>query len=191
VPPEPQELLICGNEVGNNSEFRDRIGYDLIVEALRAGHETRIRVTGTSMIPAIWPGDVLKVSPSTEPPIAKGNIVLSIRGGRLFAHRVVGRVGAQLITRGDAVNDCDPPVSAAELLGVVVGIIRLRGTCFQPVIPSGLPSSGQRLVAFAVRHSRLAYRVVLKWHKERSEGREVRSEGGARKGRRQRASLYL
>ncbi len=168
-------------------ETRDRAGCELTADALRTGNETRIRVTGTSMIPAIWPGDVLKVSPSTQTSIAEGSIVLFIRNGRLFAHRVVARVGVHLITRGDAVNDCDPPVSAAEMLGVVAGIIRLRGTVakpLQPVAPAGAcpeparrvpviipgpPSFGQRLVALAVRHSRLAYRLVLKRHKGRSE----------------------
>jgi len=172
-------------------EAHDRAACELIAQALRAGEEIRLRVTGTSMIPAIWPGDVLKVSPLTKTSIAEGRIVLFIRDGRLFAHRVVARCGPQLITRGDAVNDCDPPVSAAELLGVVTGIIRLRGTVAKPLqsvgpagacpesarwVPVITPSVGQRLVAFAVRHSRLAYRVVLKWPQKRSEGRGARSE---------------
>jgi hypothetical protein len=54
------------------------------------------------MIPAIWPGDVLSLSPATETSNAKGSVVLFIREGRLFAHRMVGRLGGRSITRGDA-----------------------------------------------------------------------------------------
>jgi signal peptidase len=142
-------------------ETHDLAGCELIADALRAGHEARIRVTGTSMLPAIWPGDVLLVRPLGDTHFAKGNIVLFLRDGRLFAHRVVDRSGDRLITRGDAVPDCDPPVSASELLGVVAGIVRHDGS--MRVVPSA-PPMRHRMIAFAVRHSQLAYRMVLKVH---------------------------
>ena len=48
-----------------------------------------------------------------------GEIVLFYRAGNLIAHRVVGRSGEGLRTRGDAATGFDAPVAAADLLGVV------------------------------------------------------------------------
>lgn len=161
VQSQPEELLTRGSVVAEQFELCERAGCELIAAALRAGNHTRMRVTGTSMLPAIWPGDVLLVSPSDETSLNTGKVVLFLRDGRLFAHRVVASSGEKLITRGDAVPDCDRPVSAAELIGVVAGIIRDDGT-MRVVI--SVPSIRDRVVAFAVRHSDLAFRVVLKVH---------------------------
>jgi len=62
-----------------------------------------------------------------------------LRYRRLFAHRVVRTAESELITRGDALTDRDPPLRASEVLGVVVGII--RGS--RPV-PARAPSGGGR-----------------------------------------------
>ena len=89
----------------------------------------RIRVTGTSMLASIWPGDALTVRPfATRQLRIDRRIVLYTREGRLFAHRAVGTLNCagatQLITRGDAHDDCDPPVAASEILGTVESIRR-------------------------------------------------------------------
>src|SRR5215472_5701874 len=161
VPRQPQKLLTCKPLEAAVSEFRHRGACELIAKVLQAEYEARIRVTGTSMLPAIWPGDVLLVRPLGDTDFAKGNIVLFLRNGRLFAHRVVDRSDDRLITRGDAVPDCDPPVSASELLGVVAGIVRNDGS--MRVVPSA-PPMRHGMIALAVRHSQLAYRMVLKVH---------------------------
>lgn len=158
--PQPEKLLTRSAQV-SGVEVRDRIGCELVGEVLRTGGEVRLRVGGTSMLPAIWPGDVLLVSSAFEAPLTVGRIVFFLRDGRLFAHRMVGRNGEQPITRGDAVDDCDPPVSASELLGVVVGIIGNDDSV--RVLPPA-PPLGHRMVGFAVRHWRLVCRAVLKWH---------------------------
>jgi signal peptidase I len=144
----------------DDPSLRDRAGCELVAEALRAGIETRIRVTGTSMLPAVWPGDILRVRPAAEVSPGKGSVVLFLREGRLCAHRVVGRSSAQLITCGDAVPDCDAPVAVADVLGVVTGLIR-EGESERP---PGLPSVAQAMTALAIRHSNLAYRLVLRMH---------------------------
>src|SRR5271156_4660404 len=112
--------MTVGAAVDDDPALRDRAGCELVAEALRAGSETRIRVTGTSMLPAVWPGDILRTRPLVEISPDKGSVVLFLRDGRLFAHRVVGRSGAQLITCGHAVPDCDAPLAVADMLGIVV-----------------------------------------------------------------------
>jgi signal peptidase I len=152
------------NRAGAGNREVRRAGCELIARTLRAGCGTRIRVTGTSMIPAVRPGDILTVMPCASNVPSAGEIVLFLRYRRLFAHRVVrGAEGVgppRIITRGDANSDCDPPVSASELLGVVTSIVRDDGTMRNvPVVPP----IRHRLVAFAIRHSDLSRRLMLKW----------------------------
>ena len=100
----------------------------LAVEVLRRFGEARLRVTGSSMLPTVWPGDLVAVRRQGMGEIRRGHVVLFVRDGRFFAHRVVGKIrredGTLLVTRGDRLKENDPPVSAAELLGRVTGVIR-------------------------------------------------------------------
>lgn len=102
------------------TDARDEVKCDLFLEVLRSFGSARLRVTGTSMLPSIWPGDILEVglfplssfeslhqqdgSISSFPgrgragerlaeardSIQPGELVLYERSGRFFAHRVVG-----------------------------------------------------------------------------------------------------
>jgi hypothetical protein len=96
----------------------------LAADTLRAGIEIKFRAVGTSMIPAIWPGDVLTVHPASSALPKVGAIALALAQGRLQAHRVIehrGTAGARTIrTRGDALLVCDPEAPVAEVLGTVV-----------------------------------------------------------------------
>jgi len=158
---QPQELLIDPALIGE-LDSHDRIGCELVAEALRAGAETQVRVMGTSMLPALWPGDILVVRGGL--PVTPGDVVLFMRCGRLFAHRLVRHSAGELITRGDALAHCDPPVQVSELLGVMVGVVR-RGL---GRLPARSPSVVQRLAALAIRRSELIYRLALRWHSARS-----------------------
>jgi signal peptidase I len=92
-------------------------------DIVRTFGEVRLRVFGTSMVPAILPGDLISVQRAGVPEISIGEIVLYSRDGRLFVHRVVGAARlsdeARLITRGDRLRYDDPAVSSAELVGRV------------------------------------------------------------------------
>jgi signal peptidase I len=140
----------------------DRIGCALVAESVRAGHEVRLRVNGSSMLPSIWPGDALTVRPLGDATAAEGQVILFTREGRLVAHRVVGRLesasSTQLITRGDAHDHCDPPVAASEILGTVASISRGGRE-----IPMASPAT-QKLLSFGIRHSDLIRRAALKIH---------------------------
>jgi len=83
------------------------------------------------MSPAIWPGDLLTFEPIRIEQVKRGDVVLfraegpssSESGGqRLTAHRVVDLDSSCLVTRGDALEACDPPVQASALLGRLVAV---------------------------------------------------------------------
>ena len=95
----------------------------LVCDALRLAGRLRLRVQGASMLPALWPGDVLTVDSNSEPLVC-GDIVMVERDGRLFVHRLVARDGSYWITCGDAVPQNDPPVESRNVLGKIVGIQR-------------------------------------------------------------------
>jgi hypothetical protein len=81
------------------------------------------------MHPAIRHGDVVTLAPVGPAPIAPGDVVAIRTGRRLLVHRVVDITldpsgTATVVTRGDARDECDPPVSSTSVLGRVTRIER-------------------------------------------------------------------
>ena len=112
----------------NVTDPRDELKRRLFLEVLRSFGAARLAVTGTSMLPAIWPGDVLEVRRQGVDEVRRGDVVLFGRDGRLVAHRVVETFdkegGNLLVTRGDVLRTTDSPISKEELLGCVTKIFR-------------------------------------------------------------------
>ena len=97
-------------------------------EVLREFGVLRFRALGGSMVPSVWPGDVLTVERFPVEDALSGDIILFSREDRWFAHRVVENKGVTLLTKGDALSCCDPPVQAVDVLGKVTRIERgVRG----------------------------------------------------------------
>ena len=90
----------------------------LAAELLGCCGELRLRATGTSMLPALWPSDLITIRAEEFDRVAPGDIILYARGNRFFIHRVVKAPvdnGCRtLITRGDALAENDPPVCDHE-----------------------------------------------------------------------------
>jgi hypothetical protein len=74
---------------------------------------------------------------------------------RLVVHRVVGRSGDLVITRGDRLRHPDAPVPAAEILGCVAAIER-RGRRIAP-----RPTRFTRLASAVLRYTEFGTRVAL------------------------------
>lgn len=151
-------MTMAGSPDGTPS--RDLLGCELAAEVIRSWGKLSLRVTGASMLPAIWPGDVLSVCSYNATEALPGDIVLFAREGKLVAHRVVKRIvhqdKIQWVTRGDSVGGNDAPVSSHELLGRVTAIE--RGTCrFTPQ-----RSVACRLTSRILSRSALATRALLK-----------------------------
>jgi signal peptidase I len=102
----------------------DAAKHDLAAEVIRQFGEVRMRVNGASMLPSVWPGDVVTVRRRDTSELLPGRIVLCYRDGGFIAHRLVGQRGEELITRGDSHGFEDSPFRPDEVLGEVVSIQR-------------------------------------------------------------------
>ena len=141
----------------------------LIAEVLHSWGTLQLRANGMSMLPTLWPGDLLTVHSRKFEQVQVGEMVLYFRQGRFFIHRVVGKpvLGGKpvLITRGDCMSKDDPPVRDAELLGTVTMIGR-DGACLVPARRLKLPSL---ILARLLCHCDLFRRVVLRLHAARRD----------------------
>ncbi|HXM42933.1 MAG TPA: S24/S26 family peptidase [Bryobacteraceae bacterium] len=128
--------------------------FDLATEVLASFGEARLPVTGSSMFPCMQPGDLLEIRrPSAL--IQTGEVVVFDRHSRLVVHRVVGRTGDLLITRGDRLRYPDAPVPAAAVLGCVTAIER-RGRRIAPRL-----TLWRRIVSAVLRYTEFGTRVAL------------------------------
>jgi signal peptidase I len=119
MPIQLQEFLI-----GIESEEQSA-KCALFAEVVSRHGAAKLKAWGTSMVPAILPGDTLVVEHQQISGLAAGDVAVYLRAGRLFAHRVlevVNEPDAALITRGDAMDCDDPPVLAHEVIGRVTSI---------------------------------------------------------------------
>ena len=156
------------------TDLRAAAHRELLAEVARKFGEIRFKATGDSMLPSVWPGDLLTVRRQNFSEFRNGEIVLYEReaaentltrpygpaspGGRGFvAHRIVRRNGRQLITRGDSLRRNDAPVEEDQVLGRVVCVTR-NGRHI------GLEfTRRRRIVAWVLRQSDLAGRVFLRF----------------------------
>lgn len=146
------------------SERQDGIVLGLAMQMLRSFGELRPVVRGASMLPSIFPGDVLIIQPETARGARCGDVVLFFRDGRFCAHRLVDRREQRghvsLITQGDALRRNDPPVGEDELLGRVTAVIRGR----KRIELDGPLPAHERLFRWIVRHSATTTKWLLRWH---------------------------
>lgn len=111
-----------------NAVALERSKRNLATQVLRSWGTLRLRVTGLSMLPTLWPGDILTFQSHDFEHAEPGELVLYMHEERFFVHRVIRKSGLGdsmfLITRGDCMAKEDLPVPAASLLGKVTGIER-------------------------------------------------------------------
>jgi signal peptidase I len=141
---------------------RDAERCSLAAEGLRSWGTLKVRAAGVSMLPTLWPGDVLTVQHVRPEQVELGEIVLYTREGRFFIHRIVSQDLSDdamfLLTRGDCMSAADPPVGRGELLGKVIEV-RRSGSIF---VPARKLSLSGRLLAWAFGHWNLFRRVGLR-----------------------------
>jgi signal peptidase I len=91
-----------------------------------------LRLLGGSMTPWIRSGDLVFIKRYDFERVSAGDVILFERDGRLFVHRMTGREETvradervvRLITKGDALDGLDAPVSAGEFRGRATRIHR-------------------------------------------------------------------
>lgn len=134
----------------------------LAVDALRQSGRLRLGVRGESMLPALWPGDVVEVVAHSFPDVRSGEIVLVVRDGRLYAHRFVAPSGDDsFVARGDSMPKADPPYDSSALLGRIEGVVR-NG---RPVSPPVSWRLRHRALGFLFCHVSFARRLALRLHR--------------------------
>jgi hypothetical protein len=126
-------------------EAREDHKLELTAEMLRCRGTVQLRAWGTSMLPSVWPGDVLTIQGVAHDELVPGDIVLALRDNRFFVHRLIERRELQdctlWITRGDAMPCNDPPSTALGLLGRVASILRAN----RSFVPNGFGERERRL----------------------------------------------
>jgi signal peptidase I len=137
---------------------------DLAIEILRSGSAVRLKALGSSMLPALWPDDVLTIEPVAATAARPGEIVLCIRDGGFVIHRLVLEQAEEWTTRGDAMPVCDPPFQANEVLGRVVKIER----GWHVLKPKPQDFLG-RMAGWMVCHFNFCQRLALRVHSLRQD----------------------
>jgi Peptidase S24-like len=144
-------------------QARDQGRCSLAAEALRSWGTLQLRATGVSMLPTLWPGDLVTVESRQREQVGPGEIVLYMRQGRFFIHRIVSRDltgdAVLLATRGDCMFEDDPPVRSSEVLGKVTQIWR-SGSAFPP---ARTVSPFCRILAWLFCHCSLFRQVGLRF----------------------------
>jgi hypothetical protein len=99
-------------------------------------------------------------------------VVLLAREDRFFVHRILRKcaagAGKFLVTRGDAMQEADAPVSPDELLGKVVSV-QYGAQNFPVAVCSRL----RRWVGLILAYSARLRSVALRWHAWRSRNRDA------------------
>ena len=92
---------------------------DLVKDALRTHGMFRMVALGASMAPAILHGEELVFEPVVLDRVRTGDVLLAYYRSqpRFCIHRVVGRAGDAVLTKGDSLDVLDEPVRSPELLG--------------------------------------------------------------------------
>ena len=89
----------------------------------------QLRVVGDSMAPLLRPGDAIALAPVAPAALRRGDILVLSLEGSLVTHRLVGRVGAHFVAKGDNRAAADPPIAADQILGRVEACLRGSQRC--------------------------------------------------------------
>jgi len=117
----PEDLLILDPTPNGMDANREAERALLAADSLRSSGRLRLRVRGESMLPNLWPGDVVEIASCPADDVSPGEIVLALRDGRFYLHRFVGRFpSGGFLLRGDSMPAVDPEFSSDGLLGRLV-----------------------------------------------------------------------
>ncbi len=168
----------------------------LVADVLRRNvgsrQTVRLRVHGESMLPTLWPGDVVEIESCSLAGIRPGDIALAYAEGRLFLHRFVElRSPGGFVMRGDSMPASDPQFPAEALIGRLVRRVSIHHSVSEQssetaieVTPQADLNSGLLVVALSRAlgivfcHFGALRRLALKLHRSRSLwATELRSAG--------------
>ena len=159
----------------NMTEAHEGHKLELATEVLNAGGTIRLQALGTSMLPSIWPGDVLSIEHKSGQEIVPCDIVLVARYSRFFVHRLIEKRNSCWITRGDSLPQNDEPAAEVQVLGKVAQIHRKTGA----IVPDSQVSAFGRALAWMLCHWDSFRNIAVRMHSSRQfRGDDQRSESG-------------
>jgi signal peptidase I len=120
---------------------------DLVADVARLSGKVQLKVAGASMVPALWPGDLVTVKSCDPSELGPYSIIVFRQNQRLIVHRLMHREGDRIVTRGDARPCLDAPVAFAEVVGCVESVTR-DGRSIDPRL-----SLWQKAIAWVLRRS--------------------------------------
>jgi len=122
-------------------QSREHHKHSLATEVLGTAGTLRLAARGYSMVPSLWPGDVLTIEAQSFDRVQGGDVVLFSREDRFYIHRMLRKdataVGNRLITRGDSMPEPDAPVLPEQLLAKVVATEYGAGKVGVPACSAG------------------------------------------------------
>ena len=133
---------------------------ELAVQVLNSGGAIRLVALGTSMLPSIWPGDILNIEPRPGKEMVAGDIVLVARDRRFFVHRLIAKHSSRWITRGDCLPRNDESVAEVQVLGRVSLIDRKTAV----LVPAARVSLFTRSLAWTLCRSDFLRQIALRLH---------------------------
>lgn len=177
--PQHSSLMVADTPKATASHW-SAVRSALVAEVLRRqdGRRVRGQICGESMLPALWPGDVVEIESCPLEQLRPGEIVLAQRDDRLVLHRLVAGCGPDsFVLRGDSVRQPDPEYPADALLGRLVrgvperAVPEQRDTPKSPgwprLIAEWLSAKWSRAIGILFCYCSLARRVALKLHSRR------------------------
>jgi signal peptidase I len=140
---------------------------DLIADVARSQGKVHLKVAGASMVPALWPGDVVTVRRCEPGELRAGSIIVFRQNQRLVVHRLMHWREGCVVTRGDSHPCLDRPTPGGDVIGRVESIERDGREVSSRI------SFRQSVVGFILRRSRRAI-----WHYMRAANWMRRFERG-------------
>jgi signal peptidase I len=158
---QPKNFLTVEDTANTPRSSWSAVRSALVADVLRgSGHlrqDVRLRVHGESMLPALWPGDVVEIASCSLKDLRPGEIVLAEREDRLFLHRLIAPCtpnGFRL--RGDSMPASDPQYPPEALLGRLVRSVDERRGLSSAIL--------SRALGMLFCHCGAARRLALKLH---------------------------
>lgn len=117
-----RSVLLCSRVRLDADDDDGELGESLFVELLARGHAATMTADGTSMFPAIWPGQRVRIEPAPfdDPPLSVGDVVLVDYPAGLVLHRIIARSGTEVLVKGDTLRRADLWSLREAILGRVV-----------------------------------------------------------------------
>ncbi len=91
----------------------------LAADMLRQGLTVDLPLGGSSMLPLVRPGGLIRVTPASAASVRPGDVVIVEAGGCLVCHRLIYADSDRVVTRGDDSYENDPPCPADAVIGRV------------------------------------------------------------------------